>query len=87
MWDVNAIVTQYEVGISEESFDAITDRDIHESDCKQLYEQLLEIEGVYDVDYNGHFGTHIYLSIHKEHDHDDTWKVINRMVRDYVNGD
>ena len=87
MWDVNAIVTQYEVGISEESFDAITDRDIHESDCKQLYEQLLEVDGVADVDYNGMFGSYIYLTICKEHDCADTWDKINKLIRDCASGD
>ena len=33
-----------------------------------LYIRLGNIKGVYDIDYDGHFGPHIFLSVEIEHD-------------------
>lgn len=59
---------------------------------KCLYLSLETISGVYNVDYNGHFGSYIYLSIEEEHDTKETHKKIFDLIetqielaREYIN--
>ena len=58
---------------------------------KCLYMTLERIDGIHSVDYNGHFGAYIYLTIEEEHDTKETHKKISdlieeqlRLAREYV---
>ena len=41
-----------------------------------LFHVLDKIPGVTKVDYNGHFGPYVWLTIESEHDNDETWETI-----------
>ena len=59
---------------------------------KCLYLSLEKIDGVYSIEYNGHFGSYIYLTIEEEHDTEETHKKISDLIetqielaREYIN--
>jgi hypothetical protein len=45
-----------------------------------LSTRLDRIEGVFDTNYNGHFGNYIWVTIATEHDNLATWKEIERRI-------
>lgn len=45
-----------------------------------LHMQLDKIEGVENVDYNGHFGNYIWLTIEHPHDNKVTWDKIETLI-------
>lgn len=45
-----------------------------------LSERLYAIPGVDKIEYNGHFGAYIYLTILADCDNEDTWKQIKKMI-------
>lgn len=47
---------------------------------KCLYMTLERIDGIHSVDYNGHFGSYIYLTIEEEHDTQETHKKISDLI-------
>lgn len=53
---------------------------------KPLYRQLIDIDGVSDIDYDGHFGPHIYLTVSQEHYNTDTWSIIYKTIGNYLTG-
>lgn len=48
-----------------------------------LWYLLGEIDGVLDVDYDGHFGNNIYLEVSVDHDTKETWKSICETINNY----
>ena len=81
-------VTQrnYSISISEERFTEISEAesyknpDYFESDYTTIGEQLDKLDGVWNVEYNGHFGSAIYLTLDVEHDNDETWAEIEKII-------
>lgn len=55
-------------------------------DEKPLWAILANIAGVYDVDYDGHFGNCIYLTVGADHDEYSTWKKLKKCINDYLEG-
>lgn len=49
-----------------------------------LFEILDKIEGVSGTDYNGHFGSYIWVTIDPEKDNDRLWEKIEKTIRGYV---
>ena len=49
-----------------------------------LYTRLGNIRGVFDIDYDGHFGPHIYLSVEIENDGPETWHMIYGTIENYL---
>lgn len=56
----------------------------HEPDKKSLRGRLDDIEGVDDVNYDGHFGNYIYLTLDANFDEYDTWKKIQDCVNNFL---
>ena len=57
-----------------------------------LYLSLEKIDGVNSIEYNGHFGLYIYLTVEEEHDTKETHKKISdlieeqlKLAREYIN--
>jgi hypothetical protein len=75
-------ITAISYMISVEDLSAIMDKDDEHS--PPLYLLLSSIEGVFDIEYDGHFGPHIYLSIEHEHDNQDIWKTIHKTIESYL---
>lgn len=51
---------------------------------KPLYEKLGELDGVADVDYDGHFGPYVFLTIEKEHDTAETKRKIREIIKKHL---
>lgn len=49
-----------------------------------LYMLLIEIDGISDVDYNGHFGPHIYITLDIGYDNEDVWKAVHETIENYL---
>ena len=49
-----------------------------------LYKILEEFTNAYDVDYNGHFGNYIFLSLMAEHDNEIEWKSIEMLIKGQI---
>jgi len=74
--------TNYALDIPAEKLSAIMDKDCEAEDS--LYMLLIKIDGVSDVDYNGHFGPHIYITLDIEYENEDVWKTIYKMIENYL---
>lgn len=56
-----------------------------EEDEENLVEKLEEIDGVSEVEYNGHFGPAVYLTVDNGNDTSDTWVEIYSCIRHFIN--
>jgi len=50
----------------------------------RLHEHLSKIAGVEEVDYNGHFGAYIFLTISTDCDNEETWKKIKEIINEAI---
>jgi len=50
-----------------------------------LFHMLDKIPGVGDVDYNGHFGNYVWLTIESHLDNDNTWELIMQAIHHSYN--
>ena len=76
--------TSYQYQISKERFTAIVDRDNEvETYAEMLCAQLEALDGVSDVEYNGHFGANIYLTVDADHDGSKTATAIFDLIWNY----
>ena len=78
---------KYVIGLKDKALLDIIyrDNDAEEAD-QQLWETIGLIDGVQDVDYDGHFGNYIYIEVDKEHDTEATWKSIYDLINSYTSG-
>lgn len=78
------VVTTYKIKLSEESFTRIIHKD-HTTipNTDNLHLLLNRIEGISDVDYSGHYGPVIILTLEAEHDTDLTWDNIKDTINMY----
>ena len=66
----------------EKEFVKILDKD--DISRKPLYEQLLEIDGVSEVEYDGEYGPEIYINLDPKYDYSSTWFAIYKIIDDYL---
>jgi len=78
--------TSYSIGLTTEQMLAIMDKDNNEpSIVNCLNIRLGDIDGVIDdVEYNGHFGPFIFVSIKDEYDNPETWEMIFQTINKYL---
>ena len=73
--------------LSVEDFKKITGRDNNSEKYSDiLCAKLDELDGVYNVDYDGHFGAQIEMSIEAEKDTSILRDQIHDMIFDYIKG-
>lgn len=77
--DFHITSRSFSIPITMDEYDVI-DHCEREWDVDDVGQMLAEIPGVSDVDYNGHFGLFIYLTIDKEHDNDQTLNAISEII-------
>jgi hypothetical protein len=56
----------------------------YDESSKCLYMSLEKIDGIHSVDYNGHFGSYIYLTVEEEHDTIETHKKISDLITNQI---
>lgn len=71
--------TSYTIDVTIEELEKI-------EEAGRLYELLGAILGVSNVDYDGHFGPHIFLDVEKEDDNTDTWDKIFATIDNVIGG-
>jgi len=77
--DFHITSRSFSIPITMDEYDVI-DHNERLAGSTEVGEMLAEIPGVYDVDYNGHFGLYIYLTIEKEYDNDQTLNAISEII-------
>jgi len=83
--EVAIVSTKYAIALKGETLlldIMIKDRNIETGQA--LWETIGRIDGIIDIDYDGHFGNNIYIEIDIEHDTKDTWKLICGLINKYV---
>ena len=50
----------------------------------KLYILLDKIDGVYNTDYNAHFGHFIYFDLEIKYDIPEIWKLIEKTIENYI---
>ena len=80
----------YNFSISIPEFESMEARDDerYEEGEKALYEILGAMDGVGDIEYNGHFGAFVYFSVNTEQVNDgNTLRLIGDIIGRYVRGE
>ena len=87
-----ATCTKYAINISKENLLKILEKDSELLGSTDIAEDplYLEIEtcsdGISEIDYDGHFGPYIFLTLEKKYDTDATWDVIYSTIRGFLEG-
>ena len=82
------VSSHYCLPVTNESFFPIIK--LEEVGVYDLEDALSRIDGVFDVEYNGHFGANIFFGIEAEKDILITWAMIAKVFNDFdlvINGD
>ena len=77
----------YSIKIADiEDYSNICDYDgeLFYEDNKQLWDRLEDISGVSDIDYNGHFGQYIWLTVEESWNSNGTWIEIFQTINDFI---
>lgn len=79
------VQSTYSIQVTVDDLLKITRKD-NESDSgdDQLYLLLEEISGIKSVDYDGHFGPWIWVTVDKDKDNAETWKRIEGTIKEYL---
>lgn len=83
-WTLWPYALKFTIELSKEDFIKIMDKDaerllLHTT----LGYELEQIEGISEVDYDVHFGPHIYYTVELEH-LDGSTKQIDKIIKDYL---
>ena len=79
IFNPNAI--KFDIEVTKEELSKILDLD-NEVDVP-LYQELEKIEGVSEIDYDGHFGPYIFLTVDLEH-LDGSTKKIKEVIKKFL---
>ena len=79
------VAVDYALTVDEEIFKKILDKDDESTDEREtLYEQLVNFDGISEVDYDGHYGPQLYVTLDPEYDYSSTWFAIYKIMDDYI---
>lgn len=56
----------------------------YQDDSRPLYERLGNINGVFDADYNGHFGARVWFTVDVNYDSHGTWIEIYKTIDNFI---
>lgn len=83
--------TSYSISIDDDDFLALLDSESYATDyaaykkhTKSLYDKLEILAGVWDIDYDGHFGSQIILSIDVDEDTDELKETIINIIKEHL---
>jgi len=77
-----ATSTKYCVPYGLENFIKMSDIEIDGE--ISLYDQLDKIDGILDVEYNGHFGPNIFIEVDSDHDDLVLWSRVDRILKKFI---
>lgn len=61
-----------------------SDELLYEDDSRPLWKRLDDIRGVDEIDYNGHFGSNVWLTVEESYNSNGTWIDIFQTINDYI---
>ena len=79
--------TKYSCEIPMDKFVAILDKDKECHWDDSLAGKLNAIEGIIEVDYNGHFGNSLYFDVADKNDNTELWNRISEEIKEYGEND
>ena len=83
--EITQIDYQFEIDLKRVmDEDTIIDMDEDREDSEMLYNKLMNVIGVLQVDYNGHFGNYIFLKVNPEFDNEEMWKEIENITMNHI---
>ena len=76
----------FRIRVLLENFFTIEDKDGEAivNDEKTLGDLLEELPGISNVDYNGHFGSNIYLDLDVDDNTEENWNKIQKVIKNYI---
>ena len=74
----------YCIDVPEEDFLRLSNREFEHPELTSLCEDLEAIEGIREVDYDGHFGSCVYVTIEAEHDNDQTKNQVIKVISNHL---
>jgi hypothetical protein len=83
MINATAVQTVYCIEVTVEEFQKLMDKENLGMDGN-LFSKLHKLDGVYNIEYNGHFGANIWVTIDKEHDNGKTWNTIEEIINGFI---
>lgn len=79
------ISTKYAIALEDGALGNIIHKDsLAEEIDQELWGAIGLLDGVQDVDYDGHFGNCIWIEIATEYDTEATWKLIYDLINQYT---
>lgn len=84
MYTVNCTAVSYSYQIPVADMETILKFEDKNFDIKHLVDRLEAIDGVYNVDYSGHFGAYIFVTIEKDNDSRFTHAKIQNTIAEYI---
>ena len=76
------VASEYTLQVDPEFLNSVLDKDAEV--IETLCEQLTDVDGVREVDYNVHFGSYIFINIDQKRDYSTTWHKIYKIIDDYI---
>ncbi len=79
------VSSNYTIEVTVEQMLAILARDNESATEDCLHTQLARIDGIEDtVEYDGHFGPFVFVTIRDEEDEPNTWETILQTIDEYL---
>jgi len=76
--------TKYSVEIGIQATLRCLEKDKELGHTNTLSDRIDKVMGVYDGNYDGHFGPYIFYTVEKEYDTPATHAAIHKLIREYV---
>jgi hypothetical protein len=78
-------LTKYAIEITEVELGTITKYEREDGYCENaLYHILEEQTRAVQVDYDGHFGNYIYVSLEPKDDNEEQWEQIEQIIKEFI---
>ena len=82
------VAVEYSLTVDPEILKTILDKDDElagNTEHEALFDQLMNtVDGVTDVDYDGHYGPNIFIHLDPKYDYSSTWFGIYKIIDDYI---
>lgn len=83
---IDVVALSYSLMVSISEFCTITHRDIENGFEDNLGDRLEKIDGVECVEYDGHFGPHIFFRVDAHEDQDQAQEAVLEAVEQFIGG-
>lgn len=82
--DLIRISSEYQLEVRTDKMAQLLAAEVEMDSADFLHAKLLRIRGVNDVDYNGHFGPYVTVTLHSKYDTEETRAQICATVAEHL---